>query len=302
MCTLYKIIAKVLEIFFSLLGRIPRKLAIHLSTASGKLWYFFDKRHRNVALTNLNYAFGHEKSPAEIEILARQVFQNLAQIPFEICWSLGMGVTDFKQYAGVTGYANLQAAFEKGKGVLFFSAHIGNWELLTFFFSIVGFPVNGIYRPIKSEPINMFIYNYRTRFGGEMISKKYSMRKVLRYLENNEGVVMLMDQDPGSSVGVFADFFGIPVSTNKGLAQLALKTGASVIPAFVIRDGLKYRIEFGKEIPLIKTNEREQDIVANTQQYNEVIEGVVRRYPQQWFWVHRRWKHSPASYIQNKRG
>jgi KDO2-lipid IV(A) lauroyltransferase len=109
---------------------------------------------------------------------------------------------------------------------------------------------------------------------------------------------MLMDQNPGSSAGVFADFFGIPAGTNKGLAQLALKTGASVIPAFVIRNGLNYQIEFGKEIPLIKTGEINKDIVANTQQYNEIIEGVIRRHPEQWFWVHRRWKNRPTSDVQ----
>ena len=299
MFSLDKTIAKAFEILFSLFGRIPRKWAIRLGNVLGKLWYFADKRHRNIALTNLNYAYGHEKSPAEIEKLARQVFQNLAQIPLEICWSLRLGVNDFLPYCDVKGYANLQAALEKGKGVLFFSAHIGNWELLSFSFGRFGFPVSGIYRPLKSEPINMLIYNYRTRFGAKLIPKKHSMRRVLKCLKNNECVGMLMDQDPGSSAGVFADFFGIPVSTNKGLAQLALKTGASVIPAYVIRDGLKYHIEFGKEIPLIKTKEGEKDIVANTQQYNKAIEDVVRRYPEQWFWVHRRWKRSPLNDIQN---
>lgn len=293
-----KAIAKALEIFLSLLGRIPRKWAIHLGNVLGKLWYFADKRHRNIALSNLNSAYGHEKSPAEIEKLARQVFQNIAQIPLEICWSLRLGVNDFLPYCDVKGYANLKVALEKGKGVLFFSAHIGNWELLSFSFGRFGFPVSGIYRPIKSEPINMLIYNYRTRFGAKLIPKKHSMRNILKCLGNNECVGMLMDQDPGSSAGVFADFFGITAGTNKGLAQLALKTGAPVIPAFVIRNGLNYQIEFGKEVPLIKTGERNKDIMANTQQYNEIIEGVVRRYPEQWFWVHRRWKNRPTSDVQ----
>jgi len=294
MVTLHKIIARTVEITFSLWGRIPRKWAMPLGNILGKIWYLTDKRHRNVALSNLNNAYGHEKSPTEIEKLARQVFQNLAQIPLEICWSMRLSVKDFLPYCDLKGEANLKEALKKGRGVLFFSAHIGNWEFLSFAFGRFGFPVSGIYRPIKSEPINMLTYNYRTRFGAKLIPKKHSMRKIFKGLENNECIGMLMDQDPGSSAGVFADFFGVPVNTNKGLAQLALKTGAPVIPAFVIRDGLRYQIEFGKEIPLIKTNDREQDIVANTQQYNEVIEEVVRRYPEQWFWVHRRWKRSPS--------
>jgi KDO2-lipid IV(A) lauroyltransferase len=106
---------------------------------------------------------------------------------------------------------------------------------------------------------------------------------------------MLLDQDAGSSGGVFVDFFGRPACTKKGLALLALKTGAPVIPAFVTRNGLNFRIEFGKEIPLIKTGEKSKDITANTQQYNTIIEECVRQYPEQWFWVHRRWKSKPPT-------
>jgi KDO2-lipid IV(A) lauroyltransferase len=295
MHTLHKTIAKALEIFFSLLGRIPRKWARRFGNVLGKLWYFADKKHRNVALTNLNYAYGQEKSPAEIEKLSRQVFENLAQIPLEICWSLRLGVDDFLSYCDVRGEKHLQAALKKGRGVLFFSAHMGNWEFLSFSFGRFGFPVSGIYRPLKSDPINMLIYNYRTRFGAKLVLKKHSMRNILRSLDNNECVGMLLDQDAGSSAGVFVDFFGRPACTNKGLALLALKTEAPVIPAFVTRNGLNYRIEFGKEIPLIKTGEKSKDLVANTQQYNKIIEECVRQYPEQWFWVHRRWKSKPPS-------
>jgi KDO2-lipid IV(A) lauroyltransferase len=292
---LHKAIAKALEIFFSLLGRIPRKWARHFGNVLGNLWYFLDKKHRNVALTNLNYAYGQEKKPAEIEKLARQVFENIAQIPLEICWSMRLGLNDFLPYCDVKGEANLKDALKKGRGVLFFSAHMGNWEFLSFSFGRFGFPVSGIYRPIKSKPINMLIYNYRTRFGAKLVPKKHSMRNILRSLDNNECVGMLLDQDAGSSGGVFVDFFGRPACTNKGLALLALKTGAPVIPAFVTRNGLNFRIEFGKEIPLIKTGEKSKDIAANTQQYNTIIEECVRQYPEQWFWVHRRWKSKPPT-------
>jgi KDO2-lipid IV(A) lauroyltransferase len=293
MNTLHKISTKALEILFLLFGRIPRKWAVRLGNLLGNLWYFADKRHRNVALSNLHHAYGDEKSPAEIEKLAQQVFQNLAQIPFEICWSLRLGVDEFLSFCDVKGYANLKAAQEKGKGVLFLSAHTGNWELLSFSFARVGFPVSGIYRPIKSKSINMLIYNYRTRFGANMIPKKHAMRNVLKCLENKEGVGMLLDQDAGSSGGVFADFFGRPACTNKGLALLALKTEAPVIPAFIARNGLNFQIEYGKEIPLVKTGDKSKDVVATTRHYNEIIEEFVRRYPEQWFWVHRRWKSKP---------
>jgi KDO2-lipid IV(A) lauroyltransferase len=288
-----KISARALGILFSLMGCIPRRWALRLGKVTGSLWYFADKRHRNVALSNLHQAYGREKTPAEIEDLARRVFQNLAQIPLEICWSIRLGANEFLSHCAIQGHENLQAALAKGKGILFLSAHTGNWELLTMVISLAGIPVSGVYRPIKSQTIDLLVYEYRTRFGVKLIPKKHSMRKVLRCLGNNEGIGMLLDQDAGSSVGVFVDFFGRPACTNKGLALLALKTEAPVVPAFIARNGLGFRIEIGKEIPLLKTGEKSQDIAVNTQQYNKAIEEFVRRCPEQWFWVHRRWKSKP---------
>jgi len=288
------LLTKLIRIFLLFLGCVPRKWTIHLAGLIGRIWFLADERHRKVALDNLNHAFGNEKSDLQIKELAQQVFQNIALLPFEIGWSFRLNGDDILRYCKVQGLSHLNAARKKGKGVLFFSAHIGNWEFLSVAFALAGHPVNGIYRPLDFKPADTVVYDYRTRFGAQLIPKKHSIPKALRCLRKNECVGMMLDQDAGFAAGVFADFFGRPACTNKALALLALKTEAPVIPAFVTRNGLNFYMEFGKEIPLVKTGERDKDIVANTQQYNAIIEAFVRRYPEQWFWVHRRWKNQPA--------
>jgi KDO2-lipid IV(A) lauroyltransferase len=125
-----------------------------------------------------------------------------------------------------------------------------------------------------------------------MIPKRRAVRRILNALSKNECVGILFDQDPGLANGVFVDFFGIPTCTNKGIAFLALKTKAPVIPVYMVRCGMKFVVNFGEEIPLTETSDMHADIVTNTLAYNQALEGCIRKYPDQWFWVHRRWKHS----------
>lgn len=291
-----KTVAGLIKALIISLGYVPRKFAVLLAKLAGWIWFVVDERHRKVALDNLNHAFGHEKSRSEIKELAQRVFHQCAMLLFEIGWSFRVSGDDFLRHCNVEGLSHVKAALEKGKGVIVFSAHTGNWEFVPVPIALAGLPQNVIYRPLDFRPADRVIYEYRTRFGARMTPKRNSMRSVLKSLENNECVGMLLDQDAGLTAGVFADFFGRPACTNKGLALLALKTGAAVIPAFTARVGSTFLIEYQEEIPLINTGDKEKDIEANTQQYNKKIEAFVRRYPEQWLWIHRRWKNQP-SYI-----
>ncbi len=278
---------------FSVLGVIPRDTAAHIAGLLGRIWFVIDKRHRDVALSNLSQVYAGAKSPAQIRALARQVFKNLVMILFEIGWSLRLNKKEFSRYFHIYGLHQLDAAYKKGRGVLVLTAHIGNWEFLSLVAGMLGYPMSAVYRPFDFAPLDDFFVGLRSRYGVKLFPKTSATRSVLRSLKNKELVGILLDQNTGVHRGVFADFLGRSACTNKGLAILALATGAPVVPVFLIREKDGFRVEFGAEIPLINTGDRSSDIAANTAQYNRIIASRILRYPDQWFWVHRRWKTLP---------
>lgn len=276
--------------FFSFLGMIPRRYARFLAEVIGRIWFALDRHHRKVALNNLEKAFGKEKPFAERKHIARAAFINISMIPFEIGWSLGLGTDGILKHCRIKGLDHFHKAHAKGKGVFQLSLHIGNWELLPAIFSPTRYDISMIYRPLNFAPADSFILQYRRRFGGNPIPNKKSMRKVISALRQKGCVGILLDQDPRLKYGVFADFFGQPACTNKGMALLAIKTKAPVIPTFIVRQGSEFIVHIGPEIPLISTGQKDQDIQKNTEAYNKVLEQIIRQYPEQWLWMHRRWK------------
>jgi KDO2-lipid IV(A) lauroyltransferase len=202
----------------------------------------------------------------------------------------------------ITGLDYVREAHAKGKGVLILTLHMGNWEFLPISFISQGFKVTPLYRPLDSEPIDRFILTYRQRFGGKPISKRNSMRKILSALKRQECVGILLDQNTERKSSVFVDFFGHPASTNKGLALIALKTGAPVLPVYIVSCGMRYEVVVGPQIPLINSGRKEDDILANTQAYNRIIESIIRKHPEQWLWIHQRWKTRPIEKKDLKTG
>jgi Kdo2-lipid IVA lauroyltransferase/acyltransferase len=280
---------------FNLLGLVSRRNACRISNFLGQWLYRLDRKHRTIALDNLARAFGGEKTPSEISTIARKVFANLFRILFEIGWLVRLDPRDVRRQVKISGWQNFSKTLRTGKGALVLLAHAGNWELLAAMPPMVGVPVNVLYRPLDFKPLNLFFKSIRSRFGTRLVSTRRSARQVLRALGRGEIVGVLMDQNVDWYEGVFAQFFGRRAATNKGFALLALKTGAPVIPVFMIREEDGFRVDIWPEIPLIKTGDRTKDVERNTQQYNDVIERFVRRYPEQWFWVHQRWKTRPYS-------
>jgi len=284
---------KLILTLFRLLGLIPRKWALRLGDLMGQIVFLVDKKHRRIALSNLTHAFGQEKTPYEIRLLAKRAFQNLTQILFEIGWSLRLDRKDFHKYFSIKGLSHLRAAYGKGKGVLVLTAHLGNWEFLTIIAAMMGYPCSIVVRPLDFSPLNDFFVKLRTRFDGKLIPAAWSIGKILRSLKRGELVGILLDQNVDWYEGVFVDFFGRMACTSKGLALLALKTEVPVVPLFLVRDRSGFRAEAGQEVPLIKTGDMIKDVEANTEQYNRIIESFIRRFPDQWFWVHQRWKTRP---------
>jgi len=288
-----KIAFKIIVLCFSFLGIIPKHWGDRLGCLLGRVFYILDAKHRKIAIQNLTYAF--DKDSSQTRELSLKVFENLGKILFEIAWSLRLEEEGFFKYFKIDGLSHIRDAYQKGKGVLILTAHYGNWELLSIIGAMMGYPFSVVYRPLDFKPLNQFVVNYRNRFGGKLIHRRNALRKILRGLSRGELVVLLMDQSVDWYEGVFVDFFGHRTCTNKGMALLALKTEAPVVPAFLIREKFGFTGKFLPEIPLTKTGDKTKDLEINTKKYNKVIESVVRQYPEQWFWVHRRWKTRPFS-------
>ncbi|MDM8523411.1 lysophospholipid acyltransferase family protein [Desulfococcaceae bacterium HSG8] len=287
---------RLISLCFKLLGLIPQKWGQRLGCLMGRLLFIADAKHRKIAMRNLTYAL--DTTPSQVKKISIEVFENMGKIIFEMAWSLGLDEKRLFRYFNIRGLSHIRDAYEKGRGVLILTAHFGNWELLSVIGAIIGYPLSIVYRPLDFKPMDQFILDFRGRFGGEFIPKKKSMRRVLRSLKRGQLITLLMDQNVAWYEGVFTDFFGHRACTNKGMALLALKTEAPVVPVFLMREKSGFTAHFLPEVPLIKTGDRTRDVEENTQEYNNVIESFVRQYPRQWFWVHQRWKTRPFCQVK----
>jgi KDO2-lipid IV(A) lauroyltransferase len=248
-----------------------------------------------VSLDNLRHVYGSGMSESELRELNTKVVMHFAQMIFEAPHILRLKHTNLEKYVVFENKEIFLSAMEKGRGVFLLTAHFGNWELMSAAASLK-FAHKGavIARPIDFLPAERLINQLRSRFGNKIIPKQRAMRRVLKAAKENVAIGFLMDQNVDWYEGVFVQFLGRPACTNKGLALLALRTGTPVIPMFSVRqeDG-RYRIIFGREVELVRTGDKTRDLEENTQLFCEIIERYVRRYPDQWFWFHRRWKTRP---------
>lgn len=285
-----RLVSGLIAMALRLVGSLPGPVMLRVSSFIGDLWFAVDRRHRTVAMDNLKRAFKDELALAEIKGLARENFRQLARLLFEIGWSLTLEKRDLPRHVRLEGMEHVHRAFARKKGVLFLTAHMGSWELLTLVPGLIPYTVHDIYRPLDFPPLERLFVGFRTRFGLKLIAKEGAIRKMLKALARNEGVAIPLDQSVRARDGVFVDFFGEPTCTSKGFGYIAMRTGVPVVPVFMIREKGRYVVIFGKRIPLFSTGDTQKDLVLNTTAYNRAIEVIIRRYPSQWFWVHNRWK------------
>jgi KDO2-lipid IV(A) lauroyltransferase len=219
---------------------------------------------------------------------------HLARVVLELPYIRTLTSDELNGFVAFNGLEHLDAALKKGRGVLVMASHFGNWELMALAFSLLHHPINIVIRPLDSPFLDGLIDNIRTRGGNTMIAKKGSVNKVLRLLAAGEVVGLLIDQNPAWHEGVFVPFFNEIACTNKALSSLALRTSAPVVPAYNVREpNGSYRIVVEPEVVLDRSGDTRVDIEENTAKFNRIIESYVRRHPEQWFWVHQRWKTRP---------
>src|ERR1700752_5364900 len=280
--------------FIKILGILPRPLSRAFAIAISQLVYLFHFRLRQVGMRNLEMVFP-EKSVAERKRILRGEFTSLGRQLAELCHFPRYTPENVDQVVAYDGLENYERAYARGKGVLFLTAHFGGWELSAFAHSLHGHWVNIVMRPMDNQYLDRMLQSYRTMYGNKVVPKDDFVRGLLAAMKAGETVGILMDTNMTPPQGVFVDFFGIQACTASGLARIALRTDAAVVPGFTIWDESlgKYRLRFDPVLELIRTGNLEADIVSNTQMFTKVIEDYVRKYPEQGLWVHRRWKTRP---------
>ena len=277
------------------IGALPRGMARAVGAGIGALAFRFLGRLRRVGLRNLELAYPEWTADQRTATL-RKVYRNLGWLLAEFCLMSGYTrdlASDFIEYDGLDHYL---AARERGKGVLVLTGHLGAWELSSFYHSLVGFPMGLVIRRLDNPLVDEFVNRIRCLHGNRVIHKDDFARGLISAMRAGETVGILMDTNMTPPQGSFVPFFGVQACTASGMARVALKTDAAVLPGFLLWDEAKkkYVLRFGAQIQLVRTGDLAADVLANTAKFAATTERYIRANPEQWLWMHRRWKTRPA--------
>ncbi|MBI5237358.1 MAG: lysophospholipid acyltransferase family protein [Deltaproteobacteria bacterium] len=290
----------ILKSLAFIIGHLPLGVIFFLGKILGALAYRLDKKRRNIALENIKRAYGSAISQERAEDIAKKSLICLATMFFEFLRMPWIKKDDLNKYFECEGIEHLQNALSRKKGVIMLTAHLGNWEYIGAFFGLSGYTLDVVIRDADSPLFDEFIRWARTRCANTMVSKRRAMRRLIKRLNEDAIAIILLDQNVARAEGVFVDFFNAPACTNKGPALLASATGASVVPAFIIRNGKGHRVIIKPEIPIANTGDKAGDTIENTRRFTKAIEDMIRERPEEWFWVHRRWKTRPSKEEKNQ--
>jgi len=272
---------------------IPARLIFAIGTFGGWCAYYLLRRERRRTLANLALAYGQVKSAAERTRIARAVFVNLGRNLSEMALYPRLDDEQFRQLVTMEGKEIIDRELRKGKGVLIITGHIGNWELFPSYIIMSGYRGGVVARRAYYEKYERLLLRLRRSKGFRVFYRDGSPREVLRTLRNNEIIGILADQDVRKLDGVFVDFFGIAAYTPTAPVVIAMKSGAPLVPARIVREGRRHTILIEEPIVLRTTGDRKSDLVYNTQQWSRCIERFIRAHPEQWVWMHRRWRTRP---------
>ena len=277
-----------------LFAAMPRRIAYPTAKTLARLGFHLARRQRRAGLHNLQMAFPELSQNARERIL-RGSFENLGRLLVEFTHLPELNKGNICRFVVHDGLENYLEGLRRGRGVIFMTAHFGAWELSSFAHAVYGYPLRFVVRPIDNTRVERLISTYRTRSGNIPIERRSAARDILKALRQNEAVGILFDQNTTRSEGVFAEFFGIPAATTPALALFALRTGAAVVPGFLIWDASlrKHRLRLDPPVQLIETGNLDHDVLENTKIFNKILEAYIRAYPDQWLWIHRRWKTRP---------
>jgi len=269
---------------------LPIRVSRPLGGFAGNVAYFVLGRYRRIALENLSIAFGSLKTPLEIRRIAGKVFENLGKNAAEMLGFPKLNSGNIDRLVEITGLDKVDKALGAGKGVIVITGHFGNWELLALSIRVKGYHGAVIGRRIYFYKYDAFLNYLRGTHDVNVIYRDDSPKKILRVLKSNGIIGILADQDVDSVDGVFVPFFGRDAYTPSGPVLLARASGAVLMPAFIVRRDGRHTLVFEDPVELEDTGDKERDLAANTMKWSAVVESYIRRYPEQWVWMHRRWK------------
>lgn len=276
------------------LRMLPRAVALGFGAALGGLIWRLLPRLRRVGLRNLALAYP-DQSAEQREALLREFYAYLGRHLAEFCQMSKFTRENTKELIRYEGLSHYLAAQAKGRGVLVVTAHLGAWELSSYWHSLMGHPMGILTRKLDNERIDRLVNGIRSQHGNRVLYKDDFARGLIGAMRRGETVGMLIDTNMTPPQGVFVPYFGQMACTGSGLARIAQKTGAAVLPGFMLWEPgeKRYVLHFGAEIELATTADPEADAVTNTARFTAAVEQYVRHAPSQWLWIHRRWKTRP---------
>jgi KDO2-lipid IV(A) lauroyltransferase len=275
-------------------GVLPRPLARAMGARIARILFAMTPKLRNIAEFNLKLAFP-DWTDAQRAAALRGMVRSLGWMAAEFARMQCYTRENIEEIIVLDGNENFLEGQRRGKGVLFLTAHMGAWELSSYAHALYGYPLHYMARPLDNARLDALVNRYRGLSGNAPIFKNESARAMLKILRGAGTIGILADQNTLPEEGAFVDFFGTPACTTTGIARIALHTGAAVVPGYAVWDEAlkKYRLRFEPPLELIRTGDAERDILENTQRFAKVTEEIIREYPEQWVWVHARWKTRP---------
>ena len=283
-----------LRVFIGLLGSLPRRVARRVGAGIGEAAYHLLGRLRAVAEQNLRMALPEKKEEERRRIL-HTAFLNLGYQLAEFCRMARLSFAEATSLVRYEGFENFERARDQGRGVFVLTGHLGAWELSSFYHSLMGNPMDIVIRRLDNPLVDRFVNRVRCMHGNRVLHKDDFARGLISSVRAGRAVGVLMDTNMTPPQGVFVPFFGMQACTASGVARVALKTGAAVLPGFLLWEQAeqRYVLRFGEVIELVNTGSPEEDVRKNTARFTEVLESYIRAYPEQWLWMHRRWKTRP---------
>lgn len=273
---------------------LPRPAARAAGVLVGRFAYAALGRLRRVGERNLALAFPALPTP-ERDALLKEEYRNLGWLLAEFCKMSTYSREQASQFIRYDGLEHYVAARDRGRGVLVLTGHLGAWELSSFYHSLAGYPMGLVIRRLDNPLVDELVNRIRCQHGNRVLHKDDFARGLIAAMRAGDTVGILMDTNMTPPQGVFVPFFGVPACTASGLARVALKTGAAVLPGFLLWEeaAQRYVLRFYPELELADTGDTEADATENTARFTALIESVIRQYPSQWLWMHRRWKTRP---------
>jgi len=275
---------------------LPRSWALALARGAGRLGFRLVARQRTKILENLKLAYGETKTSEELEAIGQRVMGHMLQTAVDFLRFATLSRDKAASFVETgSAYSVCKDILQEGKGLIIMTAHMGNWELLAGVFGLQGFQGGVVGRRIYYEPYNRWIVGLRASVGVQTIYQDEAVRQIHKHLKAGAIVGLLPDQDMDRVRGIFVDFFGTPAFTSVAPVKIAMATEVPVLPAFMIRlPGNRYKLVLGEVFrPRIEGNDRQASIRKYTETWMREFEKMIRQYPDQWGWMHDRWKTTP---------